>query len=255
MCRFFNRLFGRLGVDSAIFLFAWFLAGFVNGVSGLGAAMVAVTFTTFFMPTSVLIPVTCIIAIFVSGHMSWIFRAGCRRRSLTLLLLGALPGSLIGLSILLFIPAQVVQFLTGCVMVFFVMWQYSKKIQPTARPETVSKSIFAGFASGVLNTSISFGNPPIGAYALHLGWSQMETVGTMNMFSFLAYIVACAVQASAGLYTQEVLVWAAMGIPAALVGILCSMPVAQRINAVVFKNILLVVIAVGGMACVWRSSF
>ncbi len=236
-----------------IFFLAWFAAGFVNGVSGMGAAMVAVPIVVSFMPPPLLTPSACIIVAGLSAHMAWNFKEGCRLASLKNLFIGAIPGSLAGLSILLFIPARFIQLLTGIVMVLFVAWQCMRKDNTKQRPETLGKSLGTGFASGLLNTSISFGNPPLGVYALHLGWSQMDTVGTVNLFSLLASLVACVMQASAGLYTTEVLTWAAIGLPASMCGIVCSMPVARRIHAVTFKRILLLVIALGGVACVWRG--
>lgn len=240
-------------MPDSLFFIAWFLAGFVNGVSGMGAAMVAVPIIVTIIPAHDVVPVSCLIVTAVSAHMAWNFRAGCRFQSLKNMFIGSIPGSLVGLTILLCIPAGLLQFLTGLVMVIFVLWQCLKKENIVRNSETMKKSVFAGFASGILNTSISFGNPPIGAYALHLGWNQEETVGTMNIFSFGAFIIACLFHAFAGLYTKEVLVLAAYGIPAAMIGIACSMPVARRINALTFKRILLTVIACAGVNCILRS--
>ncbi len=238
-----------------IFMLAWFLGGFVNGVGGMGAAMVAVPIMTTFMPPAMLTPVSCIIVTMISAHMAYNFREGCRYHSLKNLLIGALAGSFMGVILLLYIKTQYIQIFTGLVMLVFVAWQSLRKAQVLTqeRPETLGKSLFAGFCSGVLNSSISFGNPPVGVYALHLGWSQVQTVGTMNIFSLFAYLVACGFQASAGLYTKDVLIFAAMGMPAAALGILCSLPVARRIPALIFKRILLAVIALGGVACMWRG--
>lgn len=237
-------------MPEALFLFAWFLAGFVNGVSGMGAAMVAVPIIVTIIPMHDVIPISCFVATAISGHMAWNFRKGCRFSSLKNLFVGSIPGSFVGLTILLCIPAKLLQFLTGMVMVLFVIWQSIKRISTVHNPETMPKSILAGFASGILNTSISFGNPPIGAYALHLGWNQEETVGTMNVFSFGAFFIACIAHAIAGLYTKELLILAAWGVPASMLGIICAMPIAKRINALTFKRILLTVIACAGVNCI-----
>lgn len=240
-------------MPDTLFLIAWFLAGFVNGVSGMGAAMVAVPIIVTLIPAHDVVPVSCLVVTAVSGHMAWNFRKGCRFQSLRNMFIGSIPGSLVGLTILLCIPSSLLQLLTGSVMVLFVLWQCCKKQNTVRNPETFTKSVFAGFTSGILNTSISFGNPPIGAYALHLGWNQEETVGTMNIFSFGAFIIACIFHAFAGLYTKEVLILAAWGIPASMLGIVCSMPVARRINAMTFKRILLTVIACAGINCILRA--
>ncbi len=235
------------------FVFAWFIAGFINCLAGMGAAMVAVPLVTMIMPPSMLTPVACIIVMVISMHMTWNFRAGILKGSLKNLLIGAVPGSVVGVSMLVFIPTQSMQLFTGLVMVLFVAWQFMRKDNTIQRPETFAKSSFAGFCSGILNTSISFGNPPVGVYALYLGWTPLQTIGTTNVFSIFAYIVACSMQAFAGLYTQEVLTWAAMGVPASMLGIACAMPVARRINAATFKRVLLIVIACGGGICMWRG--
>ncbi len=235
------------------FLFAWFLAGFINAIAGMGAAMVAVPLVTAIMPPAMLTPIACIIVMVVSIHMSWNFREGIRLGSLKNMFIGAVPGSLLGLAMLIYIPTKSMQLFTGIVMVLFVAWQFMRKLNTVQRPETFAKSTFAGLCSGILNTSISFGNPPLGVYALYLGWTPLQTVGTTNIFSVFAYIFACAIQASAGLYTEEVLTWAAMGVPAAMLGIACAMPVVRRINANTFKRVLLMVIACGGATCIWRG--
>ncbi len=250
---FFNCVVRVMEFSEWFFLFAWFLAGFINAIAGMGAAMVAVPLVTPFMPPAMLTPVACIIVMVISMHMSWNFRKGCLMGSLKNMLIGAVPGSLVGLAMLVYIPVKSMQLFTGIVMVAFVIWQFARKMNTVQRPETLPKSLFAGFCSGVLNTSISFGNPPVGVYALYLGWTPLQTVGTTNIFSIFAYIFACVIQASAGLYTQEVLTWAAMGVPAAMLGIVCAMPVARRINASTFKRVLLVVIACGGLTCMWRG--
>ncbi len=242
-----------MDLDICIFIFAWFLAGFVNGIGGMGAAMVAVPIITSLMPSEMLTPVACIIVFFVSCHMTWNFRAGCLYGSLKNMLIGAVPGSLAGLTMLVFIPTYSMQLLTGVVMLAFVLWQFTRTLHSEQRPETFGKSFFAGFSSGILNTSISFGMPPIGVYALHLGWTPLQSVGTINVFSVFAYLFACITQAAAGLYTKEVLIWAAYGVPAVMLGIALSMPVARRINAKTFRLVLLLVIATGGVVCLWRG--
>ncbi len=242
-----------MDIQVLIFVLAWFVAGFINGIGGMGAAMVAVPIIAGIMPSAMLTPVSCIIVFFISCHMTWNFRAGCMYSTVKKMLIGVVPGSLVGLAILVFIPTYSIQLLTGLVMLIFVAWQFTRKVHNEQRAETLGKSLTTGFSSGLLNTSISFGMPPIGVYALYLGWTPLQTVGTTNVFSIFAYLFACITQAVAGLYTKEVLIWAAYGVPAAMLGISLAMPVAKRINAATFKRILLLVIAAGGIICIWRG--
>ncbi len=243
----------NMELQEYIFIFAWFLAGFIHGIGGTGAAMVAVPIITSLMPSETLTPVACCIAVFISAHVAWNFRAHCIYPTLKTLLMGAVPGSFVGLGILIFIPTHAIQFLTGCVMVLFVLWQtlYKKSMQCSL--ETLPRTLLAGGCAGVLNTSISFGNPAISAYTLFVGYPPLQIIGITNVFSVFGYLFACITQAMAGLFTQEVLIWAAYGIPASMLGIALATPLTKRIAPLVFKRILLSIISVGGVLCLWRG--
>ncbi len=232
---------------------AWFLAGLVNGISGMGAAMVALPFLSIFMSPQEFVPVACIVVTVISAHMAWNYRYACKVSTIKALFIGTIPGSFVGLGLLIFIAPRLLQFIIGIVLLLFVVWQFNKKVSQIKNKETLGKGILAGFCAGVMTTAISFGNPPVGIYTLHLGWGHHESVGTMNMFSTGAYAIACIIQAMGGLYHIEVLQYAALGIPAAIFGILCSIPIARRINAQLFRNILLFVLVISGCVCIIRA--
>lgn len=235
--------------DLFLFLGAWFMAGLVNGISGMGAAMVAVPVMNLVMPPTMIVPVACLIVTAISIYMAWVYRAGYRPDALRYLLAGGVPGSLAGLGILLIIPPRLLQFVTGSFLIIFVLWQFLHSAGK-AHPESRGKALGAGFAAGVLTASISFGNPPVGVYALHVGWDQRSTMGTMNLFAFGAFILTCVFQAGAGLYTPEILSLAAYGIPAALIGLLAARPLVKHIHTGLFRKILLVVIGGSGLLCI-----
>lgn len=240
-------------MDIILCFIAWFLAGLVNGIGGMGAAMVALPFMSFIMTPQQFVPVSCIIVIIVSANMAWNFRDSLRFGSIKALFIGTVPGSVAGLILLKYIPSKVLQFIIGVVLILFVLWQGFFTKKKGNNKETLAKGITAGFGAGVMNTSISFGNPPIGIYALHLGWGHREAVGTMNLFSTGAYMISCAMQAFGGLYTSDILFYAAIGIPSAMLGILCSLPLVKRIDKEFFRKILLCVIAVSGIVSIFRS--
>ena len=57
---------------------AWFLGGFVNGVSGMGAAMVALPIVAGFMDMSEAVPSSCLVTCIVAGYVAWMYRRSCR---------------------------------------------------------------------------------------------------------------------------------------------------------------------------------
>ena len=85
-----------------LFAFAWFLAGFVNGISGMGAAMVALPIVAGSMDPAILVPATTVCVTIISASTAWVFWRHTRWHALKALLVGAVPGAAAGLGILLF---------------------------------------------------------------------------------------------------------------------------------------------------------
>ena len=104
-----------------------------------------------------------------------------------------------------------------------------------------------------MNTSISFGNPPVAIYSLWVGWSKEDTMGTMNVFTICATILTCTAHASAGLYSMALLPYALVGIPATVIGVCVAHPIAKRIPQESFRRILLVIIAAAGVVCPYQG--
>jgi uncharacterized membrane protein YfcA len=241
-------------MDMALILFggAWFLAGFVNGISGMGAGMVALPLVVSCIPPAALVPSACIIIFAVTLHMAWRYRKACRVHSLTKLLLGCAPGAVAGVWVLLLLPPARLQLPIGLAMTSFALWQWLHTAGK-AHAETWLSGGLAGFASGFINTSISFGNPPIAIYALYAGWSKEETMGTLNMLAVGTSALTCLAHAGAGLYTSTVWEYVCYGVPLALAGQWLAQPFVPYINPTLFKNILLGIIACAGIVCMGRA--
>lgn len=104
-----------------VFAFAWFMAGLINGLSGMGAAMLALPIAATAMPPKLLIPATCLMVLVVSVSTAVFYLKNIRRRAFLALLLGAIPGSLAGLGILLFTPVPFLQISAGAIMVLYTI--------------------------------------------------------------------------------------------------------------------------------------
>ena len=103
---------------------AWFLGGFVNGVSGMGAAMVALPIVAGFMDMSEAVPSSCLVTCIVAGYVAWMYRRSCRMASVWPMLLGCLPGVLAGVWVLKFVPGTWLQAGLGSLLLVYMLWQY-----------------------------------------------------------------------------------------------------------------------------------
>lgn len=237
----------------AIFFFIWLLAGFITGVSGLGAAMVAVPFISLFIDLHTVIPISTSLVVVLCLELGYIYHKNLLKKELIDMMIGSLPGLVLGTYILIIIPAPVLLLSIGIVMAAFVLWQFFHKIPPKAGSPSSLKAMFAGLISGILATSISFSGPPCAVYALHVRWTQKQTLATINTFAGLSSILGVITYVFTGFLTKEVLTWIALGTPAVTLGILLSIPVNRYINVQLFRVILLVVIGFGGLSCIVKS--
>ena len=225
-----------MDINALIVFLCWFTGGFVSGVTGIGGAMVAVPVAALFIPMHEVIPLSCILNAAMDGSLALLYFRHCRVPALWPLLLGALPGSVAGLTLLQMLPEAV----------------------RTARAGERKKDSWlvgsaAGFGAGLLGTATSFDGPPAGAYALYRGWDPREVLGTLGIFFLIRSLFACALQAKAGLYPAEVVHYAVYGIPACVLGAVCAFPVVKRIRVDLFRRALMIVIALAGLVCLWQA--
>lgn len=240
--------------DSPHFLvfIIWLIGGFVSGVSGIGGAMVAVPAAAMFIPMQELVPLSCLLNVIMDGCIAMMHFRYCRVSALWPMLAGSIPGAFAGLYILAVVPSPVLQGAVGLLLVYYVYWQLTFKVQKE-HPESWSRGGAAGFSASLLGTAISFDGPPIGAYGLYVGWSPRVFLGTLGVFFVIRASLTCVLQAGAGFFTPAVLDYAAYGIPATVIGTLLAFPVTRHIDQGLFRKVLMGVIALAGIVCLVRA--
>ncbi len=232
----------------------WFIAGFITGLISIGGTMVAVPVLILFMPPSVVVPIACLAGLVQTVFLSLLNHKDCLYATTARLLIASVPGSVAGVALLMYVSAAHIQLLAGMVMILFVIMQYVRERQQLiVRPEKTWLTQSVGFGTGLLAGAISLGGPPIGAYALYLGWTPKQCLGTLSVYSTLLLIVVCLAQGFAGMYTPEVLKLAIIASLCSAAGVFCAAPLTSKIPVQTFKRLLLLVIAAGGILCVVRG--
>lgn len=102
---------------------AWFLGGFINGVSGMGAAMVALPIVACVLEMSEAVPATCLVAVTLAVYVAWMYRAHSRVAPIIPMLLGCIPGLIIGVCVLRVVPGIWLQGGLGAALIVYVAWQ------------------------------------------------------------------------------------------------------------------------------------
>jgi hypothetical protein len=163
---------------------AAFAGAFVQSATGFGFALIlspalfAVLEPVEAVTTLLLLGLLLNVLVLVErGHVDW--------RTLAPLLIAAVPGLVAGVALLGWLAKSTLQVAVGLAVIAAAGWQLHQRSQP-ARPHlSPATGWAAGFASGVLSTSISVSGPPIVLWLEARGVRPREFRATLAA-SFLA---------------------------------------------------------------------
>ena len=227
---------------------AWLVGGFISGLVGVGGAMLAVPIAAQILSMHDVILISCILNVAMDlGLVALHFRF-CRLSAVWPMWLGALPGSWLGVYLLLYIPDQALRLFVGVSLLIFIYWQ--RLITVPRHGESSVLACLAGFVSGVLGSSISFDGPPVAAYALYVGWKPREVLGTLGVFFIVRGTMTVLLQWQTGLYSDFVLSCALPAIPATLLGTLVAFPLAKRMQMATFARILPAILTLAALSVI-----
>ncbi len=136
----------------------WLIGGFVSGVSGIGGAMVAVPAAAMFIPMQELVPLACLLNVIMDGSIAAMHFRHCRWSALKPLLVGSVPGAFAGLYILTFVSSSILQGAVGALLIYYVYWQLTFKVEKT-HPESWSRGSAAGSGQPARHRHILDGRP------------------------------------------------------------------------------------------------
>ena len=231
---------------------AWFVAAFVTGLCGIGAAAIATAIQITVLPVQTVVLVSCLTGLAAGLVMCFRYGRYCRWTTALLMFAGTIPGSLAGLQILQYAPATILEVFVGIMLIFctagMALFRNLRFLQ-----EGTMASFLVGVAGGMLGTCVNIDGPVVALYGLQAGWQPLVFLGTTSIYFFLRIVVTCTVQASAGLYTAEIVHYVQYCAPFAVLGLLLAMPVIRRINTQTFRRVVQAVILLAGILCLGRA--
>ncbi len=206
----------------------FFAAGTVQGLTGFGAALVALPLLIFIMDIKVAIPLCILNGLIITTFLAYTLRRHLDRKKILPLLLGAMPGIVLGGLLLRHINPAYIQYLLGALLICYSVYNLVARPRPL-RP-AVGWGYVAGFFSGAITAALSAGGPPTIIYTTLTDWSKDEIKATLTGFFALNAYLTAAMHALSGMTTTTTLGYFAASMPFVLAGTASGAQLADKIN-------------------------
>lgn len=231
---------------------AVFLAAATQQLAGFGYALLAVPLLSVLIGPKDAVALASLSGLAGTALMVVRLRHRTDRPVVGRLLLGAFVGMPLGIVLLRRLPAPPLQVAVSVVVLVAVALLASGA---RLRRESARTELGAGFVSGMLNTSIGIGGPPVVLVLQAAEHEQHAFRATTVSYFLVANLVALPLFFASGVVDHSTWVAGLVAIPAALAGTLAFERVAYRVRTEHFRRLvlsLLVVAAVVSLAeVVW----
>jgi uncharacterized membrane protein YfcA len=231
--------------------FAVLAASFVQGLTGFGLGLVALSFLPYLMP-----PSAAVVLITIYGAVFAIAVLVQLRRDVTPgeivpMLIGTVVGMPFGVWVLASVPGEVVNRIIGFVLVAVALLEW-RGLYP-GRLHGWHWGLGAGMLSGLLGGGFGTPGPPVILYSTTQGWSPRTIKANLQAFFALNQAVILAGHWWAGLLTVEVATLAlAFAVPGGI-GLLAGVLLFGRIDHAAFRRIIFMVIFASGAVLLIRG--
>jgi hypothetical protein len=222
-----------------------FLSGFVQGLVGFGSALVAVPLLSLFMNPKVVVPLTLVHGLLMNMYLSVKNRKNIQRRRVLPLFLAGFLGIPFGAAVLIVLPSNGLKILIGIVITLFsllLLTGFSYRLKSEGRG-----LIPVGFASGILNGSVSMSGPPVILFLSNQRVGKVHFRANLVTYFFLLNIITFVVFHVTGVLNGEILILSIILVPPLPAGILLGEYLSHKVSEDWFRRIALTLVLIAGI--------
>jgi uncharacterized membrane protein YfcA len=237
-------------VDIAFVVAGALAAGFVNGLSGMGYALLSLGFWLHAMPPTTAAPLVALCA--VGGHVQSLPRVwrGVIWSRLWPFLAAGLIGVPIGTVLLGRVQAQPLKLGLGLFLIAYAAWMGFVRRSPIVYRGGRAADAAVGFAGGIMGGLASMSGPAPAIWAQLRGWNMHEQRGVNQPFNMAILSLALFAAAIAGFLDSRFLIWVAVALPSTLIAAHAGLALYGRVNDVQFRWIVLGLLALSGTSLI-----
>jgi uncharacterized membrane protein YfcA len=226
--------------------------GFVTGLAGFGTALMALGIWLYVLPPSEAVPLVLICSVVAqSSTLPSLWRSF----DFTLVwpfLIGGVAGVPLGTMLVAHADPSIFKLTIGVfLLVFPVALYFSKPMTFRFGGRLADGAI--GLAGGILGALAGLSGPLPTLWATIRGWSKEERRGIFQTYNWTVLAIALCLQAASGLIEGEVAWLALLALPGTIIGAWLGARLYHALNDRNFRDVVLGLLFVSGMALVWST--
>ena len=220
------------------------VAGFVQGLTGFGSALVAIPLLSLILDIKLAVPLCILNGLVITVYLALHLRRHLDRTKILPLVLGSIPGVFAGATLLQRVDAGIIRFCIGLLLVSYSL--YNLLVRPRSFGLSRPWGYAAGFLTGAIGAAFSAGGPPAIIYTTMAGWNKEEIRATLSGFFVANSIVTALVHALTGVATPATARIFLVTAPFVLVGTVAGSHVSTKINQQAYLRIIYLFLVVTG---------
>jgi hypothetical protein len=227
--------------SALIFVFA----GFIQGVTGFGSLLFALPLLALFLDPVVAVPMSTLCGLLMVSVLGLGIRRHIETRKVLPIILGALPGVVLGVLLLKNVDPGTFKIALGLMLSAYAL--LSLLLRPRPRRLHTAWGALAGCLAGAIAAAFSAGGPPVIVYTSLQDWSPNQKRGTLTGFFITVGAVVAASHAAAGMTTPFVLRLLAACAPSIIIGVLLGLRLGKRLNPLIYARLVMLLLLAMGL--------
>lgn len=213
------------------------LAAVVNGALGYGFSSITVPLALLFLANRVLNPALVLIEVVLNAYVLWVNREAFANvwRRMVPMIVGLMPGIIVGTAILSQLNPGWVRFATFLVLLPLILLQAAGYRRPVRSERSVSL-VFGG-ALGVLYSVTTISGPPLAIMLNNQGLAKKDFRAALGLVRLAESSMTAVAYAYAGFFTYESIALIPWIVPSIVIGVPIGAFIIQRMQAETFRRI------------------
>ncbi|MCL2833207.1 MAG: sulfite exporter TauE/SafE family protein [Treponema sp.] len=221
-----------------------FAAGFIQGLTSFGFALISVPLLLRLFPLNETVPIIVVLCFLTNILVLYNCIKEVKIKKIWLLIISSLLFAPLGVYSLQTINSEYLKIFCGIIIIIFSLFLILKKSFPIKMEKL--GYVIAGSASGFLNGSLSLSGPPVVLFLSNQGINKEGFRANITFSALVLNLITIITYLINGLLTRAVFGKILYLIPAMVLGVFIGIKLCKKLDELLFKRITLVLLIISG---------